>query len=200
MRHWKVRCCSGGTPKDQGEQIKGAEIIRRGLSIFFLLVGMISLAVLSQPIRSEAKEPCQSSDDGIPKEIKEYCEEIGEEFGICPELLEAIAWHESRFIPDVTNKNCYGLCQVNVKIHADRIAECGYTAEDMLEPYPNIYVAADYLFDLYETYGDDNPIVLTLYSGGGWKAVETYKEYGFITKYVESILTRSATYERLHEK
>ena len=60
----------------------------------------------------------------------------------------------------------------------------------MLTAYPNIKVAADYLADLYETYGDENPIVLSLYSGAGWDAVEKYKEYGQMTDYVEDILTR----------
>lgn len=166
-------------------------------AVFLMMLGIfIGLSV--QTIRSEAA--AEYPDDGIPKEIKEYCEEIGEEFGICPELLEAIAWHESRFIPTVTNNNCYGLMQVNVKIHAERIEKYDYTAEDMLTAYPNIKVAADYLAELYETYGDDNPIVLSLYSGAGWKAVEKYKEYGFLTAYVDEILTRSASYERLHGK
>lgn len=138
--------------------------------------------------------------DEIPKEIKEYCEEIGAEKNICPEILESIAYHESRFIPDVTNKNCYGLMQINVKIHADRIEKLGYTKEDMLTAYPNIEVAADYLLELYETYGDDNPIVLSLYAGEGWKAVEKYKEYGFMTQIVSDILEKSAEYERLHGK
>ena len=44
------------------------------------------------------------------------------------------------------------------------------------------------------------PIVLSLYSGAGWDAVENYKEYGMMTDYVEDILTRSARYERLHGK
>ena len=138
--------------------------------------------------------------DGIPKEIKEYCEEIGTEKNICPEILESIAYHESRFIPTVKNKNCWGLCQVNVKIHADRIEKCGFTQEDMLTAYANIYVAADLLAELYATYGDDNPIVLSLYAGEGWKAVERYKEYGFMTQIVSDILEKSAEYERLHGK
>lgn len=164
-----------------------------------ILIGLIILMV--QPVSVKAKTlNNQDIQDGIPQEIKEYCEEIGRNFDICPEILEAIAWHESRFIPTVKNKNCWGLCQVNVKIHQDRIEECGYTEEDMLEAYPNIFVAADYLSDLYETYGDENPIVLSLYSGAGWKAVERYKEYGFLEKYVENILSRSADYERLHGK
>ena len=159
----------------------------------------ILLLTLS-PIRSEAAVSCQTSIDGIPENVKSICEEIGAETDICPELLEAIAWHESRFIPTVKNKNCWGLCQVNVKVHKDRMEAFGYTPDDMLTEYPNIRVAADYLSDLYETYGDDNPIVLSLYSGAGWDAVEKYKEYGQMTDYVEDILTRGSNYERLHGK
>lgn len=167
--------------------------------VFLMMLGILLWTF--SPVNVEASAIHQASvNDGIPSEIKEYCEQIGRNFDICPEILEAIAWHESRFIPTVKNKNCWGLCQVNVKIHQDRIEECGYTEEDMLEAYPNIFVAADYLSDLYETYGDENPIVLSLYSGAGWKAVERYKEYGFLEKYVEDILSRSADYERLHGK
>ena len=152
------------------------------------------------PISSEAAASCQTSIDGIPNDIKQYCEEIGTKTDICPELLEAIAWRESRFIPTVKNKNCWGLCQVNVKLHKDRMEAFGYTPDDMLTEYPNIRVAADYLSELYETYGDDNPIVLSIYSGAGWDAVEKYKEYGQMTDYVEDILTRGGNYERLHGK
>lgn len=146
------------------------------------------------------QDPFTIQDDGIPTEIKNYCDEIGAEFNICPELLEAIAWHESRFIPSVKNKNCWGLCQINIKIHSKRLEKYDYTEKDMLTEYANIYVAADLLAELFETYGDDDPIILLLYSGAGWDAVEKYKEYGFITKYVDEILTKSAYYERIHGK
>jgi hypothetical protein len=63
-----------------------------------------------------------------------------------------------------------------------------------------IKVAADYLADLFEAYGDDDPIILLLYSGSGWDAVEKYKENGFMTQYVSDVLARSAEYERLHGK
>ena len=160
-----------------------------------LLIGLILTSHITALGASRA-----DIDDKIPEEIKEYCEEIGHQYDICPELLEAIAWHESRFIPEVTNKNCHGLCQINVKVHKDRIEKLGYTSEDMLEPYPNILVAADLLAELYATYGDDNPIVLSLYAGEGWKAVEEYKDYGFMTQIVSDILSKSAEYERLHGK
>ena len=181
----------------EGKRTK-CEGMERSVLRFILCWGLLIIGLSVQTIRSEAAASIQ--DDGIPKEIREYCEEIGAEKNICPELLEAIAYHESRFIPTVKNKNCWGLCQVNVKIHADRIEKCGFTQEDMLTAYANIYVAADYLAELYETYGDDNPIVLSLYGGAGWKAVEQYKENGFIPHFVDDILTRSANYERLHGK
>ena len=89
--------------------------------------------------------------------------------------------------------------QVNVKVHKERIEKYGWAADDMFDPEKNLTVAADLLKELYDTYGDDNPIVLSLYSGN-WKAVQKYKEYGFLTTYVDDVLTRSAEYERIHGK
>lgn len=187
-----------GTQSAGGDMLKCVGKIKKCAAII-LCWGFLIIGLSVHVIRSEAAASYQF-DDGIPENIREYCEESGQAKGICPELLEAIAWHESGFIPTVTNKNCYGLMQINVKIHKDRIEKLNYTSEDMLTSKPNIEVAADYLSELYEDYGDENPIVLSLYSGAGWDAVEKYKEYGFLTDYVNDILTRSAKYERLHGK
>lgn len=164
--------------------------------------GLFFFGCSNPSITSEAKQTKAtiSYDDGIPDEYREYFDEIGAEFGLCPELLESIAYHESRFFPDVKNKSCYGLMQVNVKVHAERIKKYGYTEDDMLTAYPNIKVAADLLAELFENYGDDDPIILLLYSGAGWEAVDRYKENGFITDYVDDVLTKSAEYERIHGK
>lgn len=188
--------------RERGE-LRGDRMQRR-LKVFFMggfLIGCILCSHTNALANDQGnlQNPI-IQDDGIPEEIKKDCEEIGAEFNICPELLEAIAWHESRFIPTVKNKNCFGLCQVNVKIHAKRLEKYGYTEDDMLTSYANIYVAADNLAELFENYGDDDPIILLMYSGAGWKAIEKYKEYSFITKSVDEILTRSANYERLHGK
>lgn len=175
-------------------------MIRQCMKLMVIVWGGFLIG-LFLPSHITVRASCQScASDEIPKEIKEYCEEIGADYDICPELLEAIAWHESRFIPEVTNRKCYGLCQVNVKVHKDRIEKLGYTSEDMLTSYANIKVAADLLAELYETYGDDNPIVLSLYAGEGWNAVENYKEYGIMTRIVTDILEKSYEYERLHFK
>lgn len=196
MRLFKVRFPSEKTSKSFWGRAKDAGKVRTVL-ICFLLVGGFSLTVLSQHIRVEASNI--PNPEKIPKEIKEYCDVIGEAYCICPELLEAIAYHESRFIPDVKSGKCYGLMQVNIDVHKERIERHGFTSEDMLKPYPNIVVAADLLKELYETYGDDNQLVLMYYTGSP-RAAKEYLLTGKTTKYVEHIMTRSEEYEREHEK
>lgn len=55
----------------------------------------------------------------VPEDIpyRDYFEQAGEEFNICPEFLEAIAWRESRFKKSAENKGCSGLMQVAVEWH-----------------------------------------------------------------------------------
>lgn len=176
---------------------------KRWRSVFLMIGGiLVGLLLISQPLTVKANSLSYQDpqyEDGIPSDIRKYCELVGTEYNICPELLEVMAYNESRFIPTVKNKKCYGLMQVNVKVHADRIEKYGWTADDMYDPYKNLMIAADFLKELYDTYGDENPIVLSIYSGN-WKAVEKYKEYGIMTKYVETVLNKSAEYERLHDK
>lgn len=185
-----------GTRSRQGER---SHRVGKVLKIF-LIVGVILFGFQTQSIITEANSLSPVTyDDGIPADIRDYCEVIGAEYEICPELLEAIAYKESRFCPEVTNKKCYGLMQINVKVHADRIEKYGWTADDMFDKYKNITVAADYLKELYDTYGDDDPLILLYYSGDA-KGIANYKEYSFLTDYVSDILTRSANYERIHGK
>lgn len=163
---------------------------------------MVVSLFLTSSITAEAKSPVyqtSQSDDGIPKEIREVFEKVGEDFGICPELMEAMAYRESRFVESVKSGNYYGIMQVNVKIHKDRIEKYGYTADDLLKAEPCITVAADYLKELFDTYGDDDPLILMYYSGNS-KAIPNYKEYGWMCPYVKSTLARAAEYERKHGK
>lgn len=195
MKIKKVRSSSEGT---SGKLFKkDAEIIRI-MCFKFLLITGLSLAVLSQSITVAAKTQQSQSDDEVPELIKGYCEEVGEIYDICPELLEAIAFYESRFIPDVKNNNCWGMMQINVDIHEDRILSLGFEKKDMLDPLKSIVVAADILSELYETY-EDGPIVL-MYYAGQQKAIPGYLKNGKITKYVTDVLDRSEMYERLHGK
>lgn len=175
-------------------------LVAKVRSIIFLWGVSFSLFLSSSILAKANSLSIQDPDyqDGIPKQTRVYFELVGNEYGIAPELLEAIAYRESRFIPTVKNGNHYGLMQVNVKTHSERIAKYGWTANDMLDPYKNLMVAADYLLELFEEY-EDVPLVLCIYSGN-WKAVARYKEFGFMPGYCEDVLERSAEYERLHGK
>ncbi len=194
------RTSLGGTLQRWGERRRSVSG-KKVLAIFVL--GGILVGFLFQPIHSLACDGYDSAiqhDDGIPDDIRIYCEQVGAEFGICPELLEAMAYNESRFVPTVKNGNYYGLMQVDVQIHEQRLIKYGLTVEDMYDPYNNLTVAADYLKELFDTYGDDDPLILCFYCGVSSKKVNTYKEYGFMPSLVENILDRSAYYERLHGK
>ena len=173
---------------------------RKSAKLVFVLmvVGGISLAVLSQPIRCAAKSQQSLPEEEIPEDIQKYCEIIGKRYNICPEFLESIAYYESRFIPDLKNGNCWGLMQINVKVHADRIERLGFEKEELLDPYKNLIVAADLLEELFEKYEDD-AIVLMLYAGQE-EAIPRYKNHGITSKYVQNVLTRSERYERQNGK
>ena len=192
MLKQKGRSQPRGALNESGGLLRGGKI--KKVLLFIICGGILLSGILGQSLKAAAAES-----DGIPEEIKEICERVGAEFDICPELLEAICYHESRFDPKVKNKNHYGLMQINVKIHKDRIEKYEYTAADMFEAEPNIRVGADLLAELFNLFGDDDYLVLSFYAGG-WKAVENYKEYGFLLDYVTEILERSAYYERLHGK
>lgn len=186
-----------------GELTRGKRLVaaKKGVAIFLgiwgLLIGLFLNPVIA---RAECQGVTSIYDDGIPLNVRIYCEVVGAEKNICPEILESIAYRESRYTIDAVNGDYKGLMQVNVVIHKDRLTKYGYTVSDMTNSaYANIQVAADYLAELYETYGDDNPIVLSVYSGN-WKAVSDYKEYGWLCPYVEDVLTRSAELERVHGK
>ena len=190
-------------PITRGRPFEGmAGRLKRGRKkVAVFLWGILIGSVLMNPISVKAYGLNQSLhyEDGIPDDLRIYFDLVGQEFNICPELLEAMAYRESRFTADAVNKKCVGLMQINTKVHKERIEKYGWTEEDMYDPYKNLMIAGDYLAELYSIYEDDNPIVLAVYSGN-WKAVAKYKEYGFMCEYANDVLTRSAEYERLHKK
>ena len=140
------------------------------------------------------KEVVELVDDGIPKEVKEACEKYGKEYNICPELLESLAYQESRFIADVVSADgaCIGLCQVNPKWHKARMKRLGVT--DLTDIDQNVHVAADYLAELFEEFDGDVDYLLMAYNGDSrWKK-------GIVSKFSTEILERSMEYEQLHGK
>ena len=102
---------------------------------------------------------------------------------------------ESSGNPDATNGNCKGLMQVSEKWHTDRMNRLGVS--NIYDPYGNILVATDYLFELFEKYGDVG-LVLDVYNGNS-KAMYN-SENGILSDYANKILARSEQLERINGK
>lgn len=130
----------------------------------------------------------------LSEEIQGYCVEIGEMYGICPELLMAMVEKESSGNPKAENGSCKGLMQISERWHKDRMERLGVT--DIYDEYGNIILGADYISELREDCVDIS-YVLDTYNGNS-KAKFNY-ENGIMSKYSTWILNRSAELERIKE-
>ncbi|MBO5371359.1 MAG: transglycosylase SLT domain-containing protein [Lachnospiraceae bacterium] len=137
----------------------------------------------------------QGADSGISKEYIAYCEEIGMQYGICPELLEAIIESESSGNAKAQNGECKGLMQIHTHYHKERMDKLGVT--DIYDAKGNILVAADYLAELFMEHGDMGT-VLMVYNGSS-DAMERSEKADY-TEYAKKIMKRSAELERIHGK
>ena len=133
--------------------------LTQGIFCINIIGCLIVTPVQAEPIGYAEMQEVNVSDDyllqkgiSVPTDIKDICEEYGLEYDICPEILEAICWRESRFKSEVENKNCKGLMQVNCKTHRKRMERLGVT--DVFDPKGNIHTGADYLATLMKLNGD----------------------------------------------
>lgn len=128
--------------------------------------------------------------------LLEYTEEIGKQYGICPELLQAIAERESSLRIYATNGSCKGLMQISEKWHRDRLERLG--VKDIYDAYGNILLAADYITELAED-NEDIYYVLMRYNMKKSTADKLYAA-GEYTDYAVGIVERAEELERLHGK
>jgi soluble lytic murein transglycosylase-like protein len=165
-----------------------------------VLASVISLSlVFLQPATYQSESYLnQSISEEVPEDLIEYFDCVAASYNICPEFLEAIAFYESGYNANAKNGNHYGLMQINVRVHAKRIKEFGWTKKDMFEPYKNLTIAADYLSDLYEKY-EDTAMVVLLYTGNK-KALHDYLRNGSLPDQAQKILDKSYELERIHGK
>lgn len=78
--------------------------------IFIFSIIAISLFLLIViPRKTEAAD----RDTFIPESQVKLCESLGAEYGICPEVLEALIEVESAGKMNAQNGSCYGICQIN---------------------------------------------------------------------------------------
>lgn len=166
--------------------------IRRGF-IAGLTAGAIAYAVGCGigTITANAAEEIE-----VPENVERYAKCIGRVYGICPELLEAIAFRESSFNADAENAGCVGLMQISEKWHEERMEYL--EVDDLTDAYANMLVAADYLNELFEKY-EDAGMVLMVYNGD-YDAFDYANGRAPLSDYADEILTLSAELERKHGK
>ena len=149
--------------------------------------------VSDEEIRQEAEETLEAYQVDLPENVKAYCEEVGNQYGICPELLEAIAWRESRYRSNAVNGTCTGMMQVSTTWHGDRMAKLGVSS--LFDTEGCIRVAADYIAELADGGETGVAVALMTYNGDS-----RANEEGYVSKYADDILTVSAALERVHGK
>jgi soluble lytic murein transglycosylase-like protein len=133
----------------------------------------------------------------IPEEkLVEICESVGKDYDLSPELLEAIAEHESNLYIFAQNGSCKGLMQINRYYFSDRMNVLGIT--DIFDPESNIRLAASYISDLYSR-KDDIYWVLMSYNMGEQNGNKFWNR-GVYTQYAIDISNRAEELEKEHGK
>lgn len=158
-----------------------------GAALGILIVGMVFGTV---KIRAALPKP------ELPKEYIYYCEEAGQAYNICPELLQAVIEAESGGDPDAVGEaGEIGLMQVYPMYHQGRALHL--SVYNLFDPEGNILVGADYLAELFSEYGDIGTVLMAY---NGTEDAAERGSRGEYTEYAEKIMKRAAELERLHEK
>lgn len=165
-----------------------------------------SYQIMMAKRQQAAQEALQELGVEIPTEIIEITEIVGQKYEICPELLQAIIWQESRCIPTVKNAACSGLMQINVsqsfnKNHIKEMAaDKNLTyAEAIFNAEINIEAGAQLLKYLFDNFGDDPAEILMRYNGDSTN-LKQYKSGGDMSQYAADTLEISELLERAHGK
>lgn len=146
-----------------------------------------------EPVETIEPEPTYYVDivDGYITEdsLQSICKYVGDMYDISPELLQAIAWNESRYKVRATSHcNAKGVCQIMEKWHKDRMKRLAVT--DLYDPYSSVLLCADLIAELSRgKYGDDIRFVLMAYNMGQSGAMKPYKS-GKISSYAIKVLDK----------
>lgn len=142
-----------------------------------------------------APEPYNDPD--IPDDVEAAARAAGAAYDLSPELLEAVAFHESRYSLDAVNGDCIGLMQIATYWHEDRMERLGVTEADLWKAGPSMMVAADFLDELIWRY-DDLGTALMYYNGGG-DHMAAYLERGELSWYASSVIEMAEQLRQEHD-
>ena len=183
-----------------------------GMSVMFLIFGIRAVDVSATEIPTQEVVTATPQDMpeiqarmaadafltekgvNVPEAVHFECEAAGRAFDVCPEILEALAWKESRFTVDARNGSCIGLMQMNEQVHGDRLALYG---QDYYSIHSQVWAAASLLRDIAldnSTEGEPADIAYCLAVYHGEDCPES------VSRYTETILEIAASLERVHGK
>lgn len=155
--------------------------VRKSIVIIGVIVGL-SVSTLTCGAESEREF---ARPDLIP-----YIEQIAADYGVSPELIEAMIETESRGISSVSNGSCIGLMQVSTRWHRDRAARLG---ADMHTDEGNIITGVDYLMEMA---ADEEDLFYVLAKYNGQSDAAPGRANGYATE----IINRSYELEVIHGK
>lgn len=153
-----------------------------------LLMPLMIAAGSGATVRAESIE--------VPPEVSDISEELGAQYDICPELIQAICYKESCFDPYAENDGCVGIMQVAPRWHKDRMERLGVT--DLYDSRQNMSVAVDYLSSLVESH-EDVGVALMIYNGDS-SVQNVLCGSADVSAYADEILSISAELERENGK
>lgn len=158
-------------------------------------------------ITTDEKQPAQVSEPTVPAmpspsitlydvplatELQLHIIRVAESYGIDPAVLLAMCFRESSYNPASIGDYgaAFGLMQIQPRWHSERMARLGCL--DLLDPFQNVLVGADYLAEQRARYGGDISKALVAYNAGHYN--------GTITRYAKEVLAkaeelRGTTYE-----
>ena len=176
--------------------------MKRALIIagILMLIPTKAMAAVNGPDDAEREKALSYLSENaveIPEDVEYWAEYYGEQYDICPEVLEAVCWVESRCTQDAQSpdKSCKGLMQIHVGSHRARMEKCN--VQNVFGVRENIKLGADYLAELQDT--EDIAVSLAKYNGQSEAAINEARE-GKYTGYVKKVLTISEALERAHNK
>lgn len=153
----------------------------------------VIITVLSIVILIGIRIDCHAAETPyLDRELYPIVQQICEPYNICPELICAMIWTESRYDPSAKNGDCIGLMQINPIFQIERMKKLGIT--DLSDAESNIRVGVDFISELRQNYGELY-YVLMIYNMRHDTAVYLY-DTGRYSDYAVSITEISAMFER----
>lgn len=157
------------------------------------MAGMISLniVIMAPAVHMAA---VNAKDTYIKQEYVQYCEEIGAQYSISPELLEALIETESSGnAMETSDHGAVGLTQVIPKYSR-------YSMYELYQPRTSIKAGAEILVEFCEKYGDAGMALVAYNCGEYSRQFKESLRTGELTGYANKILDRAYELERIHGK